>query len=94
MLLTVARTYHNVLKLQQELASVRRAYEAAIRRPSSPLTDLSDEDEDQTAELKEKLKKRDQAIENMKREMALMRNVSRDEENQAAGRSDTANNTL
>ena len=73
---------------------MKRAYAAAIRRPSSPLTDLSDEDEDQTAELKEKLKKRDQAIEKMKREMALMRYVSRDEENQAAGRSDTPNNAL
>ena len=95
MLLTVARTYHKFLKLQQELASVKRAYAAAIRRPSSPLTDLSDEDEDQTAELKEKLEKRDQAIENMKREIAfLTRNVTRDEENQAAGRSDTPNNAL
>lgn len=74
---------------------MKRAYAAAIRRPSSPLTDLSDEDEDQTAELKEKLEKRDQAIENMKREIAfLTRNVTRDEENQAAGRSDTPNNAL
>lgn len=68
---------------------MKRAYAAAIRRQSSPLTDLSDEGEDQTAELKEKLKKRDQTIENMKRELALMRNVSRVEGNQAAGRSDT-----
>jgi hypothetical protein len=74
---------------------VKRAYAAAIRRPSSPLTDLSDEDEDQTAELKEKLKERDQAIENMRRELALMRNgVSRGEENQVAGSSNTPNNTL
>ena len=73
---------------------MKRAYAAAIRRPSSPLTQLSDEDEDQTAELKEKLKKRDQAIESMRRELALMKNVSRGEENQAAGRSDTPNNTL
>ena len=93
LLLTVARTYQ-VFKLQQELASVKRAYANAIRRPSSPLTNLTDEDEDQTAELKEKLKKRDQAIENMKREIALMRNVSRNEGNRAAGRSDTPNNTL
>ena len=71
---------------------MKRAYAAAIRRPSSPLTDLSDED--QTAELKEKLKKRDQAIENMKRELALLRNVSRDEETQAAGRPGTPNNTV
>ena len=93
LLLTVART-HQVFKLQQELASMKRAYAAATRRPSSPLTDLSDEDEDQTAQLKEKLKKRDQAIENMKREIALMRNVSRNEVNRAAGRSDTLDNTL
>lgn len=73
---------------------MKRAYAAATRRPSSPLTDLSDEDEDQTAQLKEKLKKRDQAIENMKREIALMRNVSRNEVNRAAGRSDTLDNTL
>ena len=73
---------------------MKRAYAAAIRRPSSPLTDLS-EDEDQTAELKEKLKERDQAIENMRRELAMMRNgVSRGEENQVAGRSDTPNYTL
>ena len=73
---------------------MKRAYAAAIRRPSSPLTDLSDEDEDQTAELKEKLKKRDQAIEDMRREIALMKNISCGGENQAAGRSDTPNNTL
>ena len=73
---------------------MKRAYAAAIRRPSSPLTQLSDEDEDQTAELKEKLKKRDQAIESMRRELALMKTISRGEENQAAGRSDTPNNTL
>ena len=74
---------------------MKRAYAAAIRRPSSPLTDLSDEDENQNAELKEKLKERDQAIENMGRELALMKNgFSRGEENQAAGRSDTPNNTL
>ena len=74
---------------------MKRAYAAAVRRPSSPLTDLSDEDEDQTVELKEKLKERDQAIENMRRELALMRNVvSRGEENQAAGSFDAPNNTL
>ena len=74
---------------------MKRAYAAAVRRPSSPLTDLSDEDEDQTVELKEKLKERDQAIENMRRELALMRNVvSRGEENQAAGPFDAPNNTL
>lgn len=72
---------------------MKKAY-AAVRRPSSPLTDLSDE-EDQTVELKKKLKERDQAIENMMRELALMRKgVSRGEENQAAGRSDTPINTL
>lgn len=63
---------------------MKKAYAVAIRRPSSPLTDLSDED-DQTAELKEKLKERDQAIENMKRELALIRNGISGEENQAAG---------
>ena len=73
---------------------MKRAFAAAVRRPSSPLTELSDEDEDQTAELKAKLKKRDQAIENMRRELAMMRNVSRNEENRAAALSDTLNNTV
>lgn len=73
---------------------MKRAYAAALRRPSSPLTDLSDEDEDQTAELKKKLKERDQAIENMRRELALRSGISRGEENQAAGRSNTPDNTL
>ena len=73
---------------------MKRAYAAALRRASSPLTDLSDEDEDQTAELKEKLKERDQAIENMRRELALRSGISRAEGNQAAGRSDTPNNTM
>jgi hypothetical protein len=73
---------------------VKRAYAAAIRRPSSPLTDLSDEDEGQTAELKANLKERDQAIENMRRELALRSEISRGEENQAAGRSNIPDNTL
>ena len=71
---------------------MRKAYAAAIRRPSSPLTDLSDEDEDQTAELKEKLKERDQAIRNMRRELALMKNEISREGNQAASRSSTPKN--
>jgi hypothetical protein len=54
------------------------AYAVAIRRPSSPLTNLSDED-DQTAELKETL---NQAIENMKRELALIRNSISGKKNQ------------
>ena len=73
---------------------MKRAYAAALRRPSSPLTDLSDEDEDHTAELKKKLKERDQAIENMRRELALRSGISRGEENQAARRSNTPDNTL
>jgi len=69
---------------------VKKAYAAAIRRPSSPLTDLSDGDDDQTAELKEKLQERDQAIDKMRRELSLMRNeISREEINEAAGRSGT-----
>lgn len=69
---------------------MKKAYAAAIRRPSSPLTDLSDGDDDQTAELKEKLQERDQAIDKMRRELSLMRNeISREEINEAAGRSDT-----
>ena len=70
---------------------MKKAYAAAIRRQSSPLTDLSDEDEDQIAELKEKLRERDQAIENMRREM---RNEISSEEIQAAGRPITPHNTL
>lgn len=69
---------------------MKRAYAAAVRRPSSPLTDLSDEDDNQVAQLKEKLKDRDQAIENMRRELSLMRS----EENQAAGPSDALGATL
>jgi hypothetical protein len=72
---------------------VKKAYAVAIRRPSSPLTDLSDEDVDQTAELKEKLKERDQAIENMRQELAMVRNGIPREENQA-GRLDSPNTTL
>lgn len=73
---------------------MKKAYAAAIRRPSSPLTDLSDEDEDQTAELKEKLKERDQVIKEMRQELALRSGISRGEENQAAGYSNPPNNTL
>ena len=61
---------------------MKKAYAVAIRRPSSPLTDLSDDDDDETAELKEKLKERDQAIENMRRELDLVRNGISREENQ------------
>lgn len=73
---------------------MKKAYAAAIRRQSSPLTDLSDEDTNQTAELKEKLKERDQAIENMTRELSLMRNGISREGNQAANRSETPGTTL
>lgn len=68
---------------------MKKAYAAVIRRPSSPLTDLSDEDDEKIAELKKQLKERDQAIENMGRELTLMRNGISREENRAAGRSDT-----
>jgi len=47
---------------------VKKAYAVAIQRPSPPLTNLSDED-DRTAELKEKLKE----LENMRRDLALIR---------------------
>lgn len=73
---------------------MKKAYAAAIRRPSSPLTDLSDEDDHQTTELKVKLKERDQVIENMRRELALVRNGIAREENLAAGPSDTPDTTL
>lgn len=53
------------------------------------MTDLSDQEDDQTAKLKEKFKERDQAIENMRRELSLMRNEISREENQISGRSDT-----
>jgi hypothetical protein len=73
---------------------VKKAYAVATRRPSSPLTDLSDEDDGRTAELKEKLKERDEAIENMRRELSSMRNGVSREEIQAGGRSDTPGTTL
>jgi hypothetical protein len=73
---------------------VKKAYAVAIRRPSSPLTDLSDQDDDQTTtELKAKLKERDQVIENVRRELALVRNGIAREENLAAGPSDTPDTT-
>jgi len=68
---------------------VKKAYAVAIQRPSPPLTNLSDED-DRTAELKEKLKE----LENMRRDLALIRNGTSGEENRAAGRFDTPDITL
>lgn len=68
---------------------MKKAYAAVIRRSSSPLTDLSNEDDEKIAELQKKLKERDQAIENMGRELSLMRNGISREENRVAGRSDT-----
>ena len=70
---------------------MKKAYAAAMRRASSPLTDLSDEDADT---LKEKLKRRDEVIENMRRELSLMRNETSREDGQAAGRSDIPGATL
>ncbi|KAJ3508283.1 hypothetical protein NLJ89_g5841 [Agrocybe chaxingu] len=64
-------------ELKAELATLQRAH--VLLRDTSPLTDLDDDDEVVTTQLREELKERDEELESLRQQLALARRPSETE---------------
>ncbi|CAA7268257.1 unnamed protein product [Cyclocybe aegerita] len=64
-------------ELKAELATLQRAH--VLLRDTSPLTDLDDDDEVVTTQLREELKERDEELESLRQQLALARRRSETE---------------